>query len=60
VENAAHDEMMCQMGDIAMRLKRKVRFDPVKEAFIDDPEANRRAFRSMRSPWRIDVPEVSS
>lgn len=59
VENGAHDEMMCQMGDVAMRLKRKVRFDPVKEVFIDDPEANRRRFRSMRSPWRIDVPEVT-
>jgi len=58
VQNAAHDEMMCQMGDIALRLKRKVRFDPVKEAFIDDPEANRRAFRSLRSPWRIAAPEV--
>jgi predicted dehydrogenase len=58
VEAAAHDEMMCQMGDIALRTRRKLRWDPVKEIFIDDPEANRRLSRSMRSPWRCDVPEM--
>jgi hypothetical protein len=55
VEAAAHDEMICQMGDIAMRLKRKLSWDPVKEVFIDDEDANRRLARSMRSPWRIDL-----
>jgi predicted dehydrogenase len=58
VEAAAHDEMMCQMGDIALRTKRKLRWDPVKESFMDDPEANRWLTRSMRSPWRCDVPGV--
>jgi predicted dehydrogenase len=55
IEAAAHDEMVCQMGDIAMRLKRKLRWDPVKEVFIGDEGANRRLARSMRSPWRIDL-----
>lgn len=57
VDIAAHDEMICQMGDIAVRLKRKLRWDPVKEEFIDDEQANRRLSRPMRSPWRLDVPE---
>jgi hypothetical protein len=55
MEAAAHDEMVCQMGDIAMRMKRKLRWDPVKEVFIGDEDANRRLARSMRSPWRIDL-----
>ena len=55
-----HGHIACHAAAIGWQLGRKVRFDPVKEAFIDDPEANRRCFRSMRSPWRIDVPSVSS
>jgi len=55
MEAAAHDEMVCQMGDIAMRMKRKLRWDPVKEDFIGDEDASRRLARSMRSPWRIDL-----
>ena len=53
VEVAAHDEMMCQMGDIAVRLKRKLRWDPVKEEFIDDPAANRRMARAKRGVWHV-------
>jgi hypothetical protein len=53
IEAAAHDEMICQMGDIAVRLKRKLRWDPVKEEFIDDPQANRMLSRPRRSPWTI-------
>ena len=60
VEAAAHDEMICQMGDIAMRLKRKLRWDPVKETFLDEDGASRLLSRPMRSPWRCDVPEKAA
>jgi len=53
IEAAAHDEMICQMGDIAVRLKRKLRWDPVKEEFAGDPQANRMLSRPRRSPWTI-------
>lgn len=56
VEVAAHDEMTCQMADIAVRLKRKLRWDPVKEEFLDDQQANRKLGRPMRSPWRLEIP----
>lgn len=56
IEVAARDDMMCQMADIAVRLKRKLNWDPVKEEFVNDEQANRRLTRPVRSPWRIEAP----
>jgi len=53
IESAVHGEMMNQQADIAMRLGRKVRWDPVKEEFMGDAEASRMMSRPMRSPWRL-------
>jgi myo-inositol 2-dehydrogenase/D-chiro-inositol 1-dehydrogenase len=44
---------VCLLGDIAMRLGRKLRWDPDKERFIGDDEANKMLWRPMRSPWRL-------
>lgn len=41
------------MGAIALRLNRTLHFDPVKQEFINDPEANRLVNEPMRSPWSI-------
>ena len=38
---------------IAWELGRKVTFDPVKEAFVGDDQANRLRSRAMRAPWHI-------
>ena len=40
-------------ANICMWLKRDVRYDPVKEEFINDAEANRFLSRAMREPWII-------
>lgn len=40
-------------ANICMWLKRDMRFDPVKEEFINDAEANRLRSRAMREPWII-------
>jgi len=40
-------------ANISMWLKRDVRYDPVKEEFVNDPEANRLRSRAMRQPWII-------
>jgi myo-inositol 2-dehydrogenase/D-chiro-inositol 1-dehydrogenase len=42
---------VCLLGDIAMRLGRKLRWDPDKELFIGDEQANKMLWRPMRSPW---------
>ena len=44
---------LCHLGNIAMLLKRPLRWDPVNEQFIDDSEANRMLWRPRRAPWRL-------
>jgi len=41
------------MGNIAMDLGRKLRWDPDAERFPGDDEANRRLSRAMREPWTL-------
>jgi predicted dehydrogenase len=53
IEAAVRADTVCQQADIAMRLKRKLRWDPVKEQFIGDEPANRMLSRPMRSPWHL-------
>ena len=44
---------LCILGNIAYRLARKIRWDPVAERVIDDEEASRMLSRPNRSPWVI-------
>ena len=41
------------LGQIAMHLGRKLKWDPDKEHFINDPEADRLLSRPMRLPWHL-------
>lgn len=41
------------LGVIALKLGRKIRFDPRTETIIDDPEATRLLARAYRSPWQL-------
>ena len=50
---AARSHVVCHAAYIAWQLGRPVKFDPVKEEFIGDAEANRMRSRAMREPWRI-------
>ncbi|MBN2411715.1 Gfo/Idh/MocA family oxidoreductase [candidate division KSB1 bacterium] len=53
IDAAARSDMICHHADIAMRLGRKLFWDPVKEEFVNDAEANRLFCRPMRSPWHL-------
>jgi predicted dehydrogenase len=53
IEAAVRSDTICHLDDIAMRLCRKLRWDPAKEEFINDAEANRMLARPLRSPWRL-------
>jgi hypothetical protein len=39
--------------EICLDLQRDLQWDPVKEAFVGDDEANRLRCRAMREPWII-------
>ena len=41
------------LGNIAMDLGRKVRWNPQAEQFVDDPKADALRSRAMRAPWRL-------
>ncbi len=44
---------IAHIGNIAMWTGRKLKWDPVKEEFPGDAEANRHLARAMRSPWSL-------
>ena len=52
-EMAHRSTTTCHLTNICLLLGRKVRWDPQKEHFLDDPEADRLLQRSMRPPWRL-------
>jgi myo-inositol 2-dehydrogenase/D-chiro-inositol 1-dehydrogenase len=41
------------MGKIALQLGRSLNFDPIRQEFINDAEANRYIYPPMRAPWTI-------
>ncbi|WP_289029089.1 Gfo/Idh/MocA family oxidoreductase [uncultured Algoriphagus sp.] len=49
---------VCLISHIAMKLGRKLAWDPVKEEFINDPEANTHLSRPQRRPWGTDYVKV--
>lgn len=53
VESAVRAQSVVQQAYIAMNLRGKLRWDPVREEFAGDAEANRWLTRPMRSPWQL-------
>ncbi|MCU0875151.1 MAG: Gfo/Idh/MocA family oxidoreductase [Pirellulaceae bacterium] len=53
VEIGCRTVTVCHLANIAHALKRPLRWDPVKEEFPNDAEANRCLARANREPWQI-------
>jgi len=53
IDVAVRSNTICEIDDIAIRLGGRHRWDPQKEAFIDNVEANRMLTKPMRSPWHL-------
>jgi len=53
VEVGHRSNTICILAHIAMKLQRKLRWDPQAERFIDDDEANSRLDYSHREPWIV-------
>ena len=55
VEVGHRTASLCHLGNIALRLNRKLRWDPDKEVFPEDKEASPMLDRPMREPWTMPV-----
>ena len=44
---------ICHLGNIGYRLGRKLKWDPAKELFIGDDEANKHLSREPRTGWKV-------
>ncbi len=53
VEIGHRSATICHLGNIAMMLKQKLQWDPDKERFINNDQANRMLSRPMRTPWHL-------
>jgi len=51
VETGHRSATMCHLGNIARWTGRKLRWDPEKESFVDDADANAYLERPMRAPY---------
>jgi hypothetical protein len=52
-ENGHRSCTLVNLGKIAVRLGRPLRFDPEKQLFIGDEGANRFIDEPMRAPWKL-------
>jgi hypothetical protein len=50
---ACHSHIACHAANISLFLGRKLNYDPVKNEFIGDEEANRLRSEALREPWRL-------
>jgi predicted dehydrogenase len=55
VEIGHRSVTVCHIGVIATRLGRRLRWNPEREEFIDDAEANRMLSREMREGYRLQA-----
>ena len=53
IQDAAHIAILSQMGNIAYRTGRALRFDARTETCVDDPKANRLLGRAYREPFVV-------
>jgi predicted dehydrogenase len=47
--------LACFAAQLSWQLRRKMTFDPVKEEFVNDDEANRMRNRASREPWAFNI-----
>jgi predicted dehydrogenase len=54
IDESVHSDSLCHLSEIALHFNRKLVWDPNKERFIGDEEANLRLLsRKMRAPWHL-------
>ncbi len=52
-ETGHRSATICHLANLGYQLRRPLRWDPAKERFVDDAEANKLLDREPRAPWKI-------
>jgi len=53
IESAVGSDILSSLQQIAVKLKRPLKWDAAREVFVNDDEANRLLDRPMRAPWKL-------
>jgi predicted dehydrogenase len=53
IDVAVRTDTLCHLQQIAIKLRRKLRWDAAQETFVNDEEASRMLDRPMRAPWKL-------
>ncbi len=53
IDHAVRSDIISHISEIAIRVGRKITWDPVKEVIVGDDEASRMLGRAMRGPWTL-------
>jgi predicted dehydrogenase len=56
IDASVRSDTLAWLDQIAIQLRRKLRWDPAREDFVDDSEASARLDRPMRAPWSTGSP----
>jgi hypothetical protein len=51
--DAVRSDLISQLCNIAVRLKRPVTWDPAQQQIVGDAEAAKMSHREMREPWTL-------
>lgn len=60
IEIGHRTSTVCCLGNIAYELGRPLKWNPEKETFIDDPEANKLRGKEYRAPYILEKSEFSN
>ena len=53
IDSAFQSDMISHLSDICIRTGRPIRWDPEREAIIDNVDGQRMFNRALRTPWRL-------
>jgi predicted dehydrogenase len=53
VETGHRSATVCHLGNMAMQLGRKIKWNPDQEQFVGDDEASQMLSRTRRGPWKL-------
>jgi hypothetical protein len=55
IQSAVRSDIICHLGDIAIRTGRKIKWDDTRKTIVGDDAAQAMMFRQYRKPWSIEI-----